>query len=93
MISKYAKPRQSEIVFLNEEETVEIEEVPDYPVVLFLTRDSYFKKITPQSLRMSGAQKLKENDEIVQEIEATNRANLLFFTDKAQVYKARQPAT
>ena len=64
------------------------EETPDYPVHLFFTREGYFKKITPQSLRMSSEQKLKEGDEILSEIESTNRAHLLFFTDRQQVYKS-----
>ncbi len=63
--------------------------IPDYPVHLFFTRDGYFKKITPQSLRMSGEQKLKEGDEVVQQVESTNNVDLLFFTDRAQVYKAK----
>ena len=67
----------------------ELDEVPDYPVNLFFTRDGYFKKITPQSLRMSGEQKLKEGDEVTEHIEATNAADLLFFTDRCQVYKAK----
>lgn len=56
---------------------------------LFFTADGYFKKITPLSLRMSGEQKLKENDHITQQVEATNNTELLFFTDKCQVYKTR----
>ena len=58
-------------------------------MTLFFTREGYFKKIIPQSLRMSGEQKLKEGDEIVQTVETTTRAHLLFFTDKGQVYKSR----
>ncbi len=58
---KYGRPRRSDIIFEDEiEEYVEQQHVEDYPVTLFLTRDGYFKKITPQSLRMSGEQKLKE---------------------------------
>ena len=63
--------------------------MPDYPVHLFFTKEGYFKKITPQSLRMSGEQKLKEGDEITQQLEAHNTAELLFFTDKSQVYKIK----
>ena len=63
--------------------------MPDYPVTLFYTKEGYFKKITPQSLRMSGEHKLKEGDEIVTTVETTNAAELLFFTDKCQVYKSR----
>lgn len=87
---KYGQPRKSIIIYDDvaryEEETVEI---PDYPVNLFFTKEGYFKKITPQSLRMSGEQKLKDGDEIVQELEFTNNCDLLFFTDKCQVYKAK----
>ena len=70
-----------------EEEPVET--VPDYPVNLFFTKEGYFKKITPLSLRMGGDQKLKEGDEIAQQMESTNAAELLFFSDKAQVYKLK----
>lgn len=87
---KYGQPRKSIIIYDDvaryEEETVEI---PDYPVNLFFTKEGYFKKITPQSLRMSGEQKLKDGDEIIQELEFTNNCDLLFFTDKCQVYKAK----
>lgn len=87
---KYGQPRKSIIIYDDvaryEEETVEI---PDYPVNLFFTKEGYFKKITPQSLRMSGEQKLKDGDEIIQALEFTNNCDLLFFTDKCQVYKAK----
>lgn len=87
---KYGQPRKSIIIYDDvaryEEDTVEI---PDYPVNLFFTKEGYFKKITPQSLRMSGEQKLKDGDEIIQELEFTNNCDLLFFTDKCQVYKAK----
>ena len=87
---KYDKPRRTEIIFTDvEDDDEEIEEIPDYPVTLFFTKEGYFKKITPQSLRMSGEQKLKEGDEIVQTVEASNNTDLLFFTDKCQVYKAK----
>ncbi len=90
VIEKYDKPRRTEIIFADSEEVEEeIEEVPDYPVTVFFTKEGYFKKITPQSLRMSGEQKLKEGDEIVQTVETTNNTDLLFFTDKCQVYKAK----
>ena len=65
------------------------EEIPDYPVNLFFTKEGYFKKITPQSLRMSSEQKLKENDEVTITVETTNNTDLLFFSDKCQVYKAK----
>ena len=67
----------------------EEDEMPDYPVHLFLSREGYFKKITPQSLRMSGEQKFKEGDGLLAAYETTNRAELLVFTDKCQVYKAK----
>ena len=87
---KYGKPRKTMFIYsADEEESEETEEIPDYPVNLFFTREGYFKKITPQSLRMSNEQKLKESDEIAVSYEGTNRAELLFFTDKFQVYKAR----
>lgn len=87
---KYSQPRRSELVYaadivVEEEE----EDTPDYPVHLFLTRDGYFKKITPLSLRMSGEQKLKDGDEITQTMESTNNRELLFFTNRCQVYKAK----
>ncbi len=88
---KYGKPRKTEICFAMdisfEEDSVE--EIPDYPVTLFFTKEGYFKKITPQALRTSGEQKLKEGDEIVSTVETTNRAELLFFTNKCQVYKSK----
>jgi len=87
---KYGKPRKTMFIYGTEDEVNEAEEeIPDYPVNLFFTREGYFKKITPQSLRMSGEQKLKENDEIIETYDGSNRAELLFFTDKFQVYKAR----
>ena len=87
---KYGQDRKTAIISA-EEETVEEEAAPPdtSPVTLFFTKDGYFKKITPQSLRMSGEQKLKEGDEITQIIESTNAAELLFFTNKGQVYKSR----
>lgn len=87
---KYGKSRKTMFIYGTEDEENEAEEeIPDYPVNLFFTREGYFKKITPQSLRMSGEQKLKENDEIIETYDGSNRAELLFFTDKYQVYKAR----
>ena len=87
---EYGQPRRSILVYASDIEQVEeIEEIPDYPVNLFFTRDGYFKKITPLSLRMSGEQKLKDGDEIRCAVETTNSAELLFFTNKCQVYKAR----
>ena len=87
---KYAVPRRTEIVYGHElPEEPEEEPVDDYPVHLFLSREGYFKKITPQSLRMSGEQKFKEGDGLRQSFETTNAAELLFFTDRQQVYKTR----
>lgn len=90
VVKKYDKPRRSEILYAESLEDDEpVEEIPDYPVHLFFTKDGYFKKITPQSLRMSGEQKLKDGDSVVQTLEATNNTDLLFFTDHCQVYKAK----
>ncbi len=87
---KYDQPRRSEIIYLSEEDIAPVEEeIPDYPVTLFFTREGYFKKITPQSLRMSGDHKLKEGDEIVFTKESRNNVELLFFSNKCQVYKSR----
>ena len=87
---KYAAPRRTEIVYSHEIEEEPEEDAPeDYPVHLFLSREGYFKKITPQSLRMSGEQKYKEGDGPSQYFEATNNTELMFFTDKQQVYKTR----
>ena len=87
---KYAVPRRTEIVYSHEiEEEPEDDAPEDYPVHLFLSREGYFKKITPQSLRMSGEQKYKEGDGPSQYFEATNNTELMFFTDKQQVYKTR----
>ena len=87
---KYAQPRKTEIIFSHEAEYEdEPEETPDYPVTLFLSREGYFKKITAQSLRMSGEQKFKEGDELFRQVEATNNTELMFFTDRQQVYKVR----
>ena len=88
---KYGQPRRCTILYDVEtaDSAAEEESLPDYPVTVFFTREGYFKKITPQSLRMSGEQKLKEGDEVVQQIETRNDAWLLFFTDQRQVYKCR----
>ncbi len=87
---KYGKPRKTMLIYKDDikEENI-IEETPDYPVHLFLTKNQYFKKITPQSLRMNSDQKLKDGDEIIQTMESNNSYELLFFTDKQQVYKAK----
>ena len=87
---KYAVPRRTEIVYSHELPEEPAEDAPeDYPVHLFLSREGYFKKITPQSLRMSGDQKYKEGDGPSQYFEATNNSELMFFTDRQQVYKTR----
>ena len=87
---KYAVPRRTGIVYdCFDEQEAEEEPVDDYPVTIFLSQHGYFKKITPQSLRMSGEQKFKEDDALRESAEATNAAELMFFTDKAQVYKTR----
>ncbi len=87
---KYAEPRRTGIVYdFAEDAEIEEEPVDDYPVTLFLSRHGYFKKITPQSLRMSGEQKFKEDDALSASVESTNAAELMFFTDRAQVYKTR----
>ena len=87
---KYAVPRRTEIVYGHEvEEYVEDSQPEDYPVTVFLSREGYFKKITPKSLRMSGEQKFKEGDSLLQQMETSNNAEVMFFTDRCQVYKTR----
>ena len=87
---KYGSPRRTGIVYAHEiEEFSEEQTVEDYGVKLFLSREGYFKKITAQSLRMSGEQKFKEGDALSQCFETTNRAELLLLTDHQQMYKAR----
>ena len=88
---KYGKPRLTEIVYQTEDAEIEDEEdnVPDYPVTVFLSREGYLKKITAQSLRMSGEQKFKEGDSLRFAREATNRGEILVFSDRFQCYKAR----
>ena len=87
---KYAEPRRTGILY-DYAEDVDAEEdaIEDYPVTLFLSQQGYFKKITPQSLRMSGEQKFKEDDGLRVSVESSNAAELMFFTDRAQVYKIR----
>ena len=85
---KYSQPRKSMLLFPSEVPAEEPEDdTPDYPVNLFFTREGYFKKITNQSLRMSGEQKLKDGDEVAETVQAANRSDLLFFTNRCQVYK------
>ncbi|MCD7881231.1 MAG: topoisomerase IV, partial [Clostridiales bacterium] len=86
---KYAVPRRTDILYdLPEEEAPVEEEAPDYPVHVFLSRQGYFKKITPQSLRMSGEQKYKEGDGPLLQWEANNRGEIMVFSDRQQCYKA-----
>ena len=86
---KYVIPRKTGIVYADEVEEFDLtEQVEDYPVTLFLSREGYFKKITAQSLRMSGEQKYKEGDGLRTSFESSNRRDLLIFTDKQQLYKA-----
>ena len=88
---KFGKPRKTEIIYDIQETAVEeeVEEVPDYPVTVFVSKEGYLKKITAQSLRMSGEQKFKEGDSLDFSAETTNRDEILVFTDKFQCYKAR----
>ena len=87
---KYAEPRRTGILYDYAEESESVEDaVEDFPVTLFLSQHGYFKKITPQSLRMSGEQKFKEDDALRVSVESSNAAELMFFTDRAQVYKTR----
>lgn len=89
---KYGQPRKTALIYatdLQEEKEAAEEEVPDYPCTLFFTAGGYFKKITPQSLRMNSEHRLKEGDSIVQTVETSNRRDLLFFSDAGTVYKSR----
>lgn len=90
---KYSQPRKTLFIYIvPEDEEEEEDDTPDFPVTLFVSQSGYFKKITPQSLRMSGEHKLKEGDYIVSTVETTNRSELLFFSDKYQVYKSKTSA-
>ena len=87
---KYAVPRRTGIVYGSEPESAEEDDpTEDYPVHLFLSKGGYFKKIVPQSLRMNAEQKYKDEDTLLQTLEAGNRAEILFFTDRCQVYRAK----
>ena len=88
---KYGQPRKTEIIYQTEEEAPEEpeEQIPDYPVTVFVSKEGYLKKITAQSLRMSGEQKFKEGDSLAFSKETSNRGEILVFTDKFQCYKAR----
>lgn len=90
VIKKYDAGRRSEILYDVPEETVSDEpEVADYPVTVFITRGGYVKKIKTANLRMSGEQKVKEGDEVERSVECSNKDELLVFTSKHQVYKAK----
>lgn len=87
---RFGQPRKSILIYADEIQTAdEEEEAPDYSVNIFYTKEGYFKKILPQSLRMSSEQKLKEGDSVAYSNECSNNDELLFFTDKAQVYKTK----
>ena len=88
---KYGKPRKTEIIYdaAQVEPEDEEDDIPDYPVTLFVSKEGYLKKITQQSLRMSGEQKFKEGDSLAFSRETTNKSEILVFTDKFQCYKAR----
>ena len=90
IIKQYAEPRRTGIVYADElPEPEEDDGAEDYPVHVFVSREGYLKKITPQSLRMSAEQKYKDGDGPGVDFEATNRAEILVFTDRQQAYKAR----
>ncbi len=87
---KYSGERKCSILYSVEEfDTTETVEIPDYPVTLFITKEGYLNKIRTANLRMSGEQKVKEGDEVSRTFECSNKDELLVFTDKAQVYKAK----
>lgn len=87
---KYGQPRRTTLIYSHEVEAFDEEEtVEDYPVSVFLSREGYFKKITPASLRMNSEQKFKDGDALRQSFETGNAAEIMFFTDKCQVYKCR----
>lgn len=89
-IQKYGKPRKTDLIYSTENDISDFEdEILDYNINIFLSASGYFKKITPQSLRMSSEHKLKEGDYILQHEETTNKSEILFFTNKAQVYKVK----
>ena len=88
---KYGEPRRTSIVYAHEiaQYAPEEEQKEEYPVSVFLSREGYFKKITPASLRMNSEQKFKEGDALRQSFETTSNAEVMFFTDRCQVYKTR----
>lgn len=93
IIKKYGQPRKTMFLYnVEQDETFNENEISDHPVNLFLTKDGYLKKISPNSLRLNSEQKLKENDKIVTHLNVTNNTDLLFFSDKCQVYKTNLSA-
>ena len=87
---KFGQPRRTEILYDAQEAAPEEEDdVPDYGVTVFVSKEGYLKKVTAQSLRMSGEQKFKEGDSLSFSQETTNRAEFLVFTDRYQCYKSR----
>lgn len=87
---KYSGERKSPILYeVDEFDTAVENEIPDYPVTLFITKEGYLNKIRTANLRMSGEQKVKEGDEVDRTFECSNKDELLVFTDKGQVYKAK----
>ena len=87
---KHGQDRKTQLVFPSDEPEIEVKaEIPSYPVTYFFTKEGYFKKITPLSLRMGGEHKLKDGDMLTQSIEADNTSHLLFFSNASQVYKSR----
>lgn len=92
VIKNYAQPRKTLISEYTEQDIEIIDDTPDYPVNIFISASGYFKKITPQSLRMSSEHKLKEGDYISQNFETTNKTELIFFTNKYRVYKSKASA-
>lgn len=92
VIKNYAQPRKSLISDYTEQDVEIIDDTPDYPVNIFVSASGYFKKITPQSLRMSSEHKLKDGDYISQNFEVTNKTELIFFTDRQQAYKSKASA-
>jgi len=91
VVTKFSQPRKTEIVYQTEEpeEDDPEEDIPDYPVTVFISKEGYLKKISQQSLRMSGEQKFKEGDSLALSAECTNRSEILVFTDQCQCYKSR----
>ena len=93
VIKKYGEPRKTQFFYPEDIDTAKVEEaVPEYPCTIFLSKSGYFKKITPQSLRMASEQKYKEGDDLLQQLETNNNSDVLFFTSAQQVYKSKLSA-